>query len=71
MIEQIPIPIVLTGIVVLGVLAQWVAWRIKVPAIGFDATTTIKRSEFGLGAYAPAVSDEVSIRITTEASVAK
>ena len=44
---------------------------LKVPAIGFDATTTIKRSEFGLGAYAPAVSDEVSIRITTEASVAK
>lgn len=39
----------------------------KVPAIGFDATTTIKRSDFGVGAYAPAVSDEVSIRITTEA----
>ncbi len=41
------------------------------PAIGFDATTTIKRSDFGVGMYAPAVSDEVEIRITTEASVPK
>jgi polyisoprenoid-binding protein YceI len=44
---------------------------LKVPAIGFDATATIKRSEFGVGAYVPSVSDEVKIRITTEASVAK
>ncbi|PTN56251.1 YceI family protein [Stenotrophomonas panacihumi] len=43
----------------------------KVPAVGFDATTTIKRSDFGVGAYAPAVSDEVKIRITTEAEVQK
>ena len=43
----------------------------KVPAIGFDATTTVKRSDFGVGAYAPAVSDEVKIRITTEAEVQK
>lgn len=42
----------------------------KVQAIGFDATTTLKRSDFGLGAYAPAVSDEVRIHITTEAFVA-
>ena len=41
------------------------------PAIGFDATTTIKRSDFGVGMYAPAVSDEVEIRITTEASAPK
>jgi len=34
---------------------------------GFDATATIKRSDFGLGAYAPNVSDEVRLRITTEA----
>ncbi len=33
MIDQIPIPIALTGIVVLGVLAQWIAWRIKLPSI--------------------------------------
>ena len=40
----------------------------KVPAAGFDATTTLKRSDFGVGAYAPNVSDEVNIRITTEAT---
>ena len=40
----------------------------KVPAIGFDATATVKRSDFGVGAYAPNVSDEVKIRITTEAT---
>lgn len=39
----------------------------KKPAVGFDASTTIKRSDFGLGLYAPAVSDEVKLRITTEA----
>lgn len=38
---------------------------------GFDATAKLKRSDFGLGMYAPGVSDEVSIRITTEASVPK
>jgi len=36
---------------------------------GFDAVTTLKRSDFGLGAYAPHVSDEVRLRITTEAAV--
>ncbi len=36
-------------------------------AAGFDATTTIKRTDFGVGLYAPNVSDEVVIRITTEA----
>lgn len=34
---------------------------------GFDATTTLKRSDFGLGAFAPAVSDEVDVRISIEA----
>lgn len=43
----------------------------KQPTIGFDAMTTIKRTDFGVGMYAPAVSDEVQIRITTEASVPK
>ena len=42
----------------------------KVPAVGFDATTTIKRTDFGVGAYAPNVSDEVKLRITTEATQA-
>jgi len=40
-------------------------------AIGFDATTTVKRTDFDLGMAAPAVSDEVSLRITTEAAVPK
>lgn len=43
----------------------------KVQAIGFDATTTVKRSDFGVGAYVPNVSDEITIRITTEGSVPK
>lgn len=42
----------------------------KRAAAGFDATTTLKRSDFGLGMAAPHVSDEVQVRITTEALVA-
>ena len=41
----------------------------KVQSIGFDATATLKRSDFGVGAYVPKVSDEVQVRITTEGSV--
>jgi polyisoprenoid-binding protein YceI len=40
-------------------------------AAGFDATTTIKRSDFGIDKYVPNVSDAVVIRITTEAVVPK
>ena len=40
-------------------------------AAGFDAVATIKRSDFGVGAYAPNVSDDVELRITTEAVVAE
>ncbi len=43
----------------------------KQATIGFDATTTLKRSDFGVGMYAPNVSDEVTLRITTEAMVPK
>jgi len=43
----------------------------KVPTVGFDATTSFKRSDFGLGAYAPAVSDELKLSITTEGKQAK
>ncbi|MDQ1120105.1 MULTISPECIES: YceI family protein [Pseudoxanthomonas] len=43
----------------------------KVQSIGFDATATVKRSDFGVGAYAPMVSDEVKLHITTEADAAK
>ncbi|MEM6371529.1 MAG: YceI family protein [Pseudomonadota bacterium] len=37
------------------------------PTAGFDATATILRSDFGLGAFAPAVGDEVGIQISIEA----
>lgn len=43
----------------------------KVQAIGFDATGTLKRSDFGVAAYVPNVSDEIKIHITTEGAVAK
>ena len=43
----------------------------KAQSISFDATTSIKRSDFGVGAYVPKVSDEINIRITTEGSVPK
>src|SRR3546814_2298151 len=39
----------------------------KRPAIGFDATATIKRSDFDVAMYVPNVGDEVKLRITTEA----
>ncbi|HTM71389.1 MAG TPA: YceI family protein [Luteimonas sp.] len=41
----------------------------KKEAIGFDATATIKRSDFGINLYVPMVGDEVALRITTEANV--
>ena len=43
----------------------------KLPAAGFDASTKIKRSDFGVGAYVPAVGDEVTLSITVEATKAK
>ena len=39
----------------------------KREAIGADATTTIKRSEFGLGKYVPMVGDQVTIDLSIEA----
>ena len=38
---------------------------------GFDATTTILRSDFGVGAFAPFVGDEVSVMISIEAGKAE
>jgi len=38
----------------------------KVFAIGFDASGTIRRSEFGVGAYVPLVGDEVALTISAE-----
>ena len=43
----------------------------KVPAIGFNAATTIKRSDFGMADIIPAVSDTIEIQITTEALAAQ
>jgi polyisoprenoid-binding protein YceI len=37
------------------------------PWAGFDATTTLLRSDFDLGAFAPFVSDEVNVTISIEA----
>ncbi|MCE8006617.1 YceI family protein [Aestuariivita sp.] len=37
------------------------------PTLGLDATTTLLRSDFGLGAFAPAVGDEVEVFISVEA----
>lgn len=39
--------------------------------LGFDATTTLKRSDFGVGAFAPVVSDEVEVMISIEAQKAE
>lgn len=44
---------------------------IKAQAAGFDATTVIKRSDFGVSKYVPAVSDEILVRITLDAKQAQ
>jgi polyisoprenoid-binding protein YceI len=38
---------------------------------GFDATTTLLRSDFNVGAFAPAVGDEVQVMISLEAMKAE
>lgn len=38
----------------------------RVPAIGISATGTVLRSDWGLGKYAPAVGDEVTLMVTAE-----
>ncbi|WP_376872459.1 YceI family protein [Albirhodobacter sp. R86504] len=43
----------------------------KKPWVGFNATTTVIRSDYGLGQFAPFVSDEVEIMISIEASKAE
>ena len=43
---------------------------IKAETAGFDATTTIKRSEFGLSRSLPAVGDAILVRITVDAKQA-
>jgi polyisoprenoid-binding protein YceI len=40
---------------------------LKKDACGADATATVKRTEFNMGKYAPAVGDEVTLSIAVEA----
>ena len=42
----------------------------QAPTAGFTATTVIKRSDFGVSAYVPAVGDELTVRIDAESSPA-
>lgn len=41
------------------------------PWVGFDATTTLLRSDFGVDKFTPFVSDEVDVRISVEAGKAE
>lgn len=43
----------------------------QVEGAGFTATTTIKRSDFNVGAFAPNVSDELPVQISVEAMKAE
>jgi polyisoprenoid-binding protein YceI len=45
--------------------------RSSLPTIGFDATTTLKRSEFGLGKFVPQVSDAIPLHLVAQAVDAK
>lgn len=45
--------------------------RSSLPTIGFDATTTLKRSEFGLGKFVPQVSDAIPMHLIAQAVDAK
>jgi polyisoprenoid-binding protein YceI len=45
--------------------------RTSLPTVGFEATTTLKRSDFGLGAYVPQVSDEIRMQIISQGVEAK
>jgi polyisoprenoid-binding protein YceI len=42
--------------------------RTHSPTVGFDATTTIRRSDYGLGKYVPEVGDDVEIQIVCQAA---
>ncbi len=41
------------------------------PWAGFSATTTLRRSDFGLGMFAPFVSDNVTVQMSVEAKKAE
>ena len=41
----------------------------NMPTAGFDASAVIKRSDFGISAYLPALGDEVKLAIQSEANI--
>lgn len=45
--------------------------RTDLATVGFEATTTLKRSDFGLGAFVPQVSDEIQMQIISQGVEAK
>ena len=45
--------------------------RSGLPTVGFDAMTTLKRSDYGLGEYIPQVGDEIELHIICQAVDAK
>jgi polyisoprenoid-binding protein YceI len=45
--------------------------RTGLPTVGFDAMTTLKRSDFGLGRYVPQVGDDIEMHIICQAVDAK
>jgi polyisoprenoid-binding protein YceI len=45
--------------------------RTQLPTVGFEATATLKRSDFGLGAFVPQVSDEIRLQLTSQGVEAK
>ena len=40
----------------------------NLPTVGFGATATIHRSDFGISAYSPGLGDTVKLNIQAEAS---
>jgi polyisoprenoid-binding protein YceI len=45
--------------------------RTSLATVGFEATTTLKRSDFNLGAFVPQVSDEIRMQIISQGVEAK
>ena len=45
--------------------------RSGLPTVGFEAMTTLKRSDFGLGKYVPQVSDAIQMHLISQAVEAK
>src|SRR4029077_19146534 len=45
--------------------------RTSLPTVGFDAMTTLKRSDFGLGRYVPQVGDDIEMHVISQAVEAK